>query len=66
MRTNLKVFRVKHNLSQQEISEKIGCNRATYSCIETGIRSGRPDFWESLRKSFSVPEAEMYALMKNE
>lgn len=66
MRTNLKVFRVRKNLSQEQISAKIGCKRVTYSAIECGKRSGRSTFWEKLQKAFDVPEAEMWELMKNE
>lgn len=66
MRTNLKVFRVKHNLSQEEISEKIGCKRATYSAIECGKRNGQQNFWKKLQKAFSIPDAEMWDLMLDE
>lgn len=63
-RTNLKLFRVKNKLSQAAISEKIGCQRATYSAIECGKRSGRKDFWNKLQQAFNVPEGEMWELMK--
>lgn len=66
MRTNLKVFRVKNRLSQQEISDKIGCQRVTYSAIENGKRNGRQTFWKDLQNAFSIPESEMWELMKDE
>lgn len=66
MRHNLKVFRVKHNLTQHEISEKIGCTRSTYSAIESGKREGRRTFWRDLQAAFHVSDEEMWALMKNE
>ena len=66
MRRNLKVFRVKNDLTQNEISERIGCTRATYSSIENGKRAGRRAFWNDLQKAFNVSDDEMWALMKNE
>lgn len=66
MRTNLKVFRVKQNLSQDEISKKIGCKRATYSAIENGKRSGKQSFWKALQNSFGIPDVEMWELMQDE
>ena len=66
MRTNLKVFRTKHNLTQSEIAEKIGCVRETYQSIESGVREGRDVFWHDLQKAFDIPDSEMWALKKNE
>lgn len=66
MRTNLKIFRVKNSMSQTEISEKLGCSRATYAAIECGVRNGRLDFWLNLQETFSLPNTDMWDLMKNE
>lgn len=66
MRTNLKVFRVRRNLSQEKIADQIGCKRVTYAAIENGIRAGRQTFWLKLQQAFNVPESEMWELMKNE
>lgn len=66
MRKNLKIFRVTHNLSQGEIAEKIGHCRATYAAIEAGNREGRQAFWQALQTAFDIPDAEMWALKKNE
>lgn len=66
MRKNLKVFRVQNDMTQDEIAEKIGCTRATYSAIESGKREGRRSFWEEFQKAFNVSGAEMWALMQNE
>lgn len=65
MRTNLKIFRIRQHLSQTEISERIGCSRATYAAIEGGIRIGRPTFWHDLQQAFGLPDEEMWLLMKN-
>lgn len=66
MRTNLKIFRIKQNLSQTEISDKIGCSRATYAAIESGARCGRSIFWNDLQTAFELPDSEMWQLMKND
>ena len=66
MRHNLKVFRVKNNLTQEKMAEKIGYTRATYSAIEKGKREGRRTFWNDLQATFNITDNEMWALMKNE
>lgn len=66
MRTNLKLFRVKQCLSQDEIAAKIGCTRATYSSVESGKRDGRLAFWHDLQKAFNIPDSAMWALLRNE
>lgn len=66
MRMNLKVFRVKHGLSQEKMAEEMGYMRATYSAIECGKRDGRSAFWQTLQKTFDVPDDEMWELQKNE
>lgn len=66
MRKNLKVFRVKNDLTQAEIADKIGCTRATYSAIENGTRDGRKTFWHKLQEAFAIPDADMWALQINE
>ena len=67
MRTNLRVFRVKNHLTQEEMAEKIGVSRLTYSRVELGKRGGDvEDFWTKLEVAFNVPHAEMYDLMKKD
>lgn len=64
MRNNLYLFRHEKRLSQQEIADKIGCSRATYSSIEIGSRNGRVSFWEALQKAFNLTDAQKGELMK--
>ena len=66
MRTNLKLFRVKNNLSQLQMAEKLNCTRATYSSIECGSRDGRQSFWKGLQSAFAIPDANMWELMQND
>lgn len=64
MRTNLKVFRVAHKLTQAEMADRIGVSRVTYNVVERGERGGSHYFWANLKFAFDVPDAEMYNLMK--
>lgn len=66
MRTNLKLLRVKHHLTQAKMAKKIGCTRCTYATIESGARNGRDFFWISLQKAFNVPDADMWELKKKD
>lgn len=66
MRTNLKVFRIKKQMTQEEMADKIRCKRATYSAVENGSRSGKHDFWEGLKIAFDIPDKEMWDIMKND
>lgn len=65
-RTNLKIFRVKQNMTQAEFSERIGYQRQTYAAIENGIRDGRQTFWKDLQQAFNIPDGEIWELMKND
>ena len=64
MRNGLYMFRHAHKLSQDKISKKIGCNRATYAAIESGKRDGRVTFWKKLQKAFDISDAEIGGLMR--
>lgn len=66
MRTNLKLFRVKKKMSQDEFADRIGCTRATYSSIESGKRDGRLAFWNDLQSAFKISDADMWALLRND
>lgn len=66
MRTNLKVFRVKNNLTQAQIAERIGCQRATYIAVEKGRRNGSQTFWIKFQKAFSIPDAELWGYIKDD
>lgn len=65
-RTNLKLFRVKHKLSQEEMAKEIGCSRGCYAGIECGKRTGRKEFWIKLQKAFDVPDSDLWGLMKTD
>lgn len=65
MRKNLKLLRVNHLLTQAQISEKIGCTRATYSSVESGKRNGSHNFWRCLQNAFNIPDEDLWGYMKN-
>ena len=66
LRTNLKCFRVKQHLTQEQMAEKIGITRCNYAAIELGTRNGREFFWESLQKAFNIPDEDMWMLKKKD
>ena len=63
-RTALKVFRVKHKMTQAEFAEKVGCSCSMYALIEQGNRTGTLDFWQKVKTAFNISDAEMWALTK--
>lgn len=65
-RHNLYMFRCEMRMTQEEMAEKIGCNRSTYSAIEKGTREGRMYFWRSLKSAFGLSEEKIWELMKVE
>lgn len=65
-RLNLRVLRVRNNLTQEEMSKKLGVSRMTYTFIENGERIGKMQFWIALQDAFNIPDEEMFLLMKTE
>lgn len=66
MRTELKVLRVKHKMTQAQFAEKIGVSRGMYALIEQGNRNGTQEVWQRLQTAFNVPDGEIWRLMKND
>ena len=63
-RMNLKLFRVRHNLTQSEMAERVKYNRAAYALIESGVRNPSIEFFTNLQAAFNVPDEEMWGLTK--
>jgi len=63
-RTNLKIFRIRHDLTQSEMAERIGYERAGYSLVEMGARNPSIDFFTNLQNAFDIPDADMWELTK--
>ncbi len=65
-RTALIALRIRHNLTQEQIAERLEVTRGAYSQIELGTRDGRFDFWQRLQKEFNLTDSETWAILKNE
>lgn len=63
MRTRLKLFRVKHKLTQEQIADKIGYGRMTYAAVENGKRNPSKAFCEAFSKAFGLSLSKVSELM---
>ncbi len=63
-RINLKLFRIEHELTQEDMAQRCGLDRSSYSLIEAGQREGRLKFWRKLQETFNIPDENMFKLMK--
>lgn len=61
-RQALKVFRVTHNLTQQQLADKMGVSLSTYNLIESGKRRGSQEFWVKLQKEFNLDGGKVWEL----
>ena len=61
-RQALKVFRVTHNLTQQQMADKLGVSLSTYNFIESGKRRGSQKFWLTLQKEFNLDGSKVWEL----
>ena len=66
MRTELKVLRVKSNLTQRELAEKLGVSYPTYNLIEQGKRKGSTDFWHNVKAFFKLEDGDLWRLYAND
>ena len=64
MRHNLKVFRVKNKLTQQQLADQLGVSVSTYNLIEGGKRRGSIKFWEKLQQQFKLEGGEVWSLQQ--
>lgn len=62
---NLKVLRTSLNMTQEEFSALIGCNRANYCRIEAGKRRARTDFWGKVQAAANIENSKMWELIRN-
>lgn len=65
MRMELKVFRIKQKLTQQEMAAKTGVSVPQYNLIENGNRRGSQAFWLNLQKEFNLDGGTVWK-MQNE
>ena len=64
MRTQLKVFRVLHKLSQSEMAARLGYERAYYGHVERGLQKGSAEFWTRLQAAFGLTDVAIEGLKK--
>ena len=62
----LRTLRASYDLTQEEFAERAGVSRAVYSMVECGMRKGKAEFWAAIQRAYSIPSAEMWALINNE
>lgn len=62
MRHDLKVFRVSHNLTQNEMADKLAVSVSTYNLVENGKRRGSEDFWLRLKNQFNLTGEQVWNL----
>ena len=66
MRLELKVFRMKQKLNQEQMAEKLGVSISTYNLIENGKRRGSQEFWLKLQSEFNLEGGEVWKLQTNQ
>ena len=65
MRTELKVLRIKKQLTQTQLASKLGTTVANYCLIEKGTRNGSKDFWNKIQKFYILKDGEVCKLYNN-
>lgn len=65
-RLALKQLRVAHDLTQEEMAERMGVKRVRYQNVESGYRAGTIDFWQKLQKAFNISDADMWRLLQQQ
>lgn len=63
-RRNLIIFRAKHGLNIQQMADRIGVTRSTYSEIEKAKRNCSQVFLTKLQLAFDIPDEEMWSLTR--
>ncbi|MDF1497006.1 MAG: helix-turn-helix transcriptional regulator [Patescibacteria group bacterium] len=60
MTNNLKILRAKHNLTQEDLAEKVGVTRQTIFAIEKNKYSPTLELAFKLSKLFNLPIEEIF------
>lgn len=63
-RHNLKLLRVKHNLTQQQLADQLGVSVSTYNLVENGQRRGSQDFWLKLQNLLHLEDGEVWQVQQ--
>lgn len=65
MRTELKVLRVRQNLTQREMAARLGITTANYCLIENGRSGGSRSTWDKLKRAFGLSASELIRLKED-
>lgn len=65
MRMKLKLLRVSHNITQEELAAILGVSRNLYADIENGKADGKPWFWQEVQKYFKLSDSAAWDAMTN-
>jgi len=63
--TSLKILRVRHGLSQEEMAKKLTMSRQAYAKIENGQGDGNITFWSKVQRTFNISSTEMWDLIND-
>lgn len=63
-RINLKIFRIKNLLTQEQMAKKIGLSRNSYLMLESGKRDFKISTLKKFKKAFNLTEDEMIKLIE--
>ena len=62
-RTELKLFRIRQKLTQEQIAEKLGYSRGHYARFENGEADTTLRFLQALQTAFNITFTEAQTLM---
>ena len=65
LESNLKKFRKKIKMKQEEVAKIINYSRQYYSCVERGKKRGSVEFYQRIQDKFDLTDAETWVLTKN-
>lgn len=63
---SLKILRVRHDLTQEMMAERLGMSRQAYAKIENGQAAGSISFWLKVQFAFNITSEEMWYLINDE
>lgn len=63
---SLKILRVRYDLTQETMAERLGMSRQAYAKIENGQAAGSISFWLKVQFAFNITSEEMWYLINDE
>ena len=66
MRLNLKKARQDAGLTQKQVADKIGISERHYQYIESGLRTGKIEMWDTLEDIFNVHQRQLRKIIDND